>query len=95
MYQRIELCCECGKRAAGLRELGLTMDRQLVVHWRCAGCKRHVYVMKPLADYWRECPSERLSGPTKRTVTSSAWEASDALFLRQVGIRPDEPVMNS
>ena len=56
MYERIELTCECGHQPARLREVGLTVDRQLVIYWRCSHCRRQVYQVKPLAECWRECP---------------------------------------
>jgi hypothetical protein len=82
MYQRIRLACNCGRQPAGLRELGLTPDRQLVVHWRCPRCRKQVYVVRPLADYWRECPN-----PGALMLPKPADESDDALFLRSVGIR--------
>jgi hypothetical protein len=82
MYQRIELSCECGRQPARVREVGLTADRQLVIYWRCSQCRKHVYIVKSLADYWRECPS-----PVLPQVPAPAFEAEDALFLRRVGIR--------
>ena len=91
MYQRIQLSCECGRPPARVRELGLTSDRQLVIHWRCGQCKKHMFVVKSLADYWRECPST----PVQRfadyqIATRSTYHADDERFLRQVGIRPDD-----
>lgn len=56
MYQQIPLLCECGQEPTRLREVGLTADRQLVIYWRCSHCRRHVYIVKPLADCWRDCP---------------------------------------
>ena len=83
MYQRIELSCECGRQPARVREVGLTADRQLVIYWRCSQCRKHVYIVKSLADYWRECPGT----VTPQQVAAPAFEAEDALFLRRVGIR--------
>ena len=86
MYQRIELSCECGRQPARIREVGLTADRQLVIYWRCSQCRKHVYVIKSLADYWRECPAAGVI-----PQQAAPFEAADALFLRRVGIRfPDE-----
>ena len=85
MYQRITLSCECGRQPGRLREVGLTPDRQLVIHWRCSQCRRHVYIVKSLADYWRECPSHG-----SRLDRKASYETADALFLKQVGIRMPE-----
>ena len=64
MYERIELSCECGWHPTRLREVGLTVDRQLVIYWRCSHCRRQVYRVKPLADCWRECPATLPDGET-------------------------------
>jgi hypothetical protein len=82
MYQRIRLACDCGRQPAGLRELGLTPDRQLVVAWRCPRCRKQVCVVRPLADYWRECPN-----PGNAVASQPHGESEDAVFLRSVGIR--------
>jgi hypothetical protein len=86
MYQRIRLACNCGRQPSGLRELGLTPDRQLVVHWRCSLCRKKVYVVRPLADYWRECPSPGAPA-TPQPIDD---DSGDAFFLRSVGIRYSE-----
>ncbi len=87
MYQRINLSCECGRQPARVREVGLTPDRQLVIYWRCSQCRKHVYLVKSLADCWRDCPSATAAG-----VQQPSYAAEDARFLKRVGIRwPDEP----
>ncbi len=86
MYIRIPFACECGKSPSRLREVGLTSDHQLVVYWRCSQCRKHVYIVKPLADYWRECPEHQSSSPQDAEL-----KPEDTRFLRSVGIRmPDE-----
>jgi hypothetical protein len=85
MYRRITLTCECGRQAARVHEIGLTADRQLVIHWRCSHCRKYVYVVKPLADYWRECPSHHVVSEHK-----AARIAEDMCFLRRLGIVPPE-----
>jgi len=60
MYERIDVSCDCGWHPTRLREVGLTVDRQLVIYWRCSHCRRQVYRIKPLAECWHECPT--LSG---------------------------------
>jgi len=81
MYQRITLSCECGRQPFKVREIGLTPEHQLVIYWRCSQCRKHVYIVKALADYWRECPSA-----TPHIESTTAYGAADALFLRRVGI---------
>src|SRR5579872_858147 len=63
MYERIEVTCDCGWHPTRLREVGLTVDRQLVIYWRCSHCRRQVYRIKPLAECWRECPTPAPSSP--------------------------------
>ena len=82
MYQRIRLECNCGRQPARIRELGLTPDRQLVVGWRCPRCRKQVYIVRPLADYWRECPS-----PGAPAAPRPMDDPQDVAFLRSVGIR--------
>jgi len=60
----------------------LTPDRQLVIYWRCSQCRKHIYIVKSLADYWRECPSQ-----TALIAGKPVCGSEDALFLRRVGIR--------
>jgi len=70
--------------------LGLTPEHELVIHCWCVGCKRDIYLIKPLTDCWRECPKpedpvEPLNGSTARV------RQLDAEFLRSLGVRfPDE-----
>jgi hypothetical protein len=85
MYQRIALSCHCGRRPTRLREIGLTSDRQLVIYWQCSQCRKHVYVVRPLADYWRECPSPDYDSERKATYVSE-----DERFLQRLGIRLPE-----
>lgn len=85
MYQRIALLCDCGKLATRVREIGLTADRQLVIYWRCSQCRKHMYLVKSLADYWRECPSHGV--PSKQQTLD---QTADTLFLRSMGIRLPE-----
>jgi len=87
MYQRIHLACECGRRPLALREVGLTPDRQLVIHWRCSGCRKQVYIVRPLAEYWRECPN-----PGALPQARPPYAPADALFLRRLGIRLPEEI---
>jgi len=74
MYERIQLSCECGSQPSRLREIGLSADRQLVIYWRCSNCRRHMYIVKPLADCVRECPAEESA--------SAMVETGDSLFPR-------------
>ena len=76
MYETIELSCECGRRPTRLREVGLTVDRQLVIYWRCSQCRRQVYRVKPLAECWRECPVPVLHGAVATGSSSPPLETN-------------------
>ena len=77
MYERIQLSCECGSQPSRLREIGLSAERQLVIYWRCSNCRRHMYIVKPLADCVRECPTEE-------EPSSAMVETGDSLFPRHL-----------
>ena len=85
-YQTLLLHCKCGRPTTGLRDVGLTPDHQLVMHWRCTKCKRHAYVLMPLADCWRNCPhDEDLEGKTE--ASEEVISETDERFLHNLGIR--------
>jgi hypothetical protein len=52
MYKALVSSCECGRSAASIKEVILTSDRQLLLRWRCPGCRKMVHAFKPLADCW-------------------------------------------
>jgi len=83
-FETLRLRCECGRPTRGIREVGFTTDHQLVLHWRCSGCKRQVYVVKPLSECWRDCPSDP---ELLATTEAENVEAEDAKFLQSVGIK--------
>lgn len=87
-YHHMPLHCRCGEVPESIAEVGFTEDHQLVVHWWCTRCERIVYVAKPLAECWHECPSPRLS--LDRVLQASSGEIDgeeDARFLRSIGVR--------
>ncbi len=83
-YETLPLHCECGQQATRIREVGLTADHQLVLHWRCVACKKYVYVVKSLSDCWRDCPQEE----EHEAVDSpdSLIGDFDERFLRSLGV---------
>jgi hypothetical protein len=89
-YQTVSLSCECGKVPKFISAVGFSTDHQLVIHWRCSRCKEQVYVIKSLADCWRDCPKEGervdlTDSPTANITTQ------DQMFLRKLRIKyPDE-----
>ena len=80
MYEQIPLLCECGRQPGRLREIGLTADRQLVIYWRCSHCRRHVYIVKDLAECWRDCATIEAGG-----LAAAAGPASDLERQRSRG----------
>jgi hypothetical protein len=83
-FETLRLRCDCGRPTCEIREVGFTADHQLVLHWRCSGCKRHVRVLKPLSDCWRDCPS---NPELPATFHVEDVEVEDAKFLQSVGIK--------
>jgi|SRR6185436_8160673 len=85
-FRQLPLRCACGLAPARIKQVGFTPAHQLVIHWRCTVCKRHVYVVKDLADGWPDCP--------KPAVLSAFFESSDeqvrkndAEFLHCLGVK--------
>ena len=83
-YETLQLRCECGQHTTRIREVGFTADHQLVLHWRCLGCKKYVYVVKSLSDCWRDCPEE--DGLKNAPSTDAAVRENDIQFLRSLGV---------
>lgn len=73
-YRHFSLACRCGSPPARIEEVGVTDDRELVIHWWCQDCRRVVYASKSLADCWRECPKPE--NP----------EGFDQQFLASIGV---------
>jgi hypothetical protein len=87
-FRPVALACECGRVPSRLNRLGFTPGHQLVIHWRCLGCKKDVYVVKDLAECWRDCPKpeDASENPADELVREP-----DISFLHSLGIRfPDE-----
>ena len=90
-YQTLALNCECGARTTRIRDVGFTADHQLILHWLCSQCKRHVYAVKPLAECWRDCPTEDDFREQASAVRHES-PANDADFLHTLGIKWPESV---
>ena len=87
-FVQLPLYCTCGRAASRIRDVGLTTDHQLVVGWWCSGCKKHVLVVKALADCWRDCPKPKQG--RKISPVSKELEP-DERFLHHLGVRfPEE-----
>jgi hypothetical protein len=85
-FRQFDLRCECGLPPAAIQQVGLSPERQLVIHWLCAGCGKAMFVVRDLADCWEDCPkseeSEAATGPGHEPETPGG----DAGFLRRMGI---------
>jgi hypothetical protein len=92
-YRHLPLQCQCGEVPDHISEVGFSADHQLVIHWWCLRCRRLVYVVKPLADCWRDCPSTEDSLDTQLEALEPVTDARESLdfdfeFLRSMGVKP-------
>ena len=91
-FQPFSLRCECGVVPRRIKQVGLTSAHQFVVHWRCAGCRRELYVVKDLSECWRECPPAAGGDESVEAAESAElMREPDAAFLHSLGVKfPDE-----
>jgi hypothetical protein len=88
-FQALSLRCECGLAPLRIKQVGLTAEHQLVIHWRCSGCKRQIYAVKDLNDCWHECPSPDDQQEVCNADAEKMCEP-DVEFLHSLGVRlPD------
>jgi hypothetical protein len=83
-FRKLFFQCECGRSAARVRDLGVTARQELVVRWRCAGCKRRVLIVTKLSDCWG--PSIQ-SGRGQTMADQEDVTAFDIQFLRSLAVR--------
>ncbi len=83
-FRRLPLVCECGRVPSHFKSVGLTSARELVVHWRCAACRRSVQIAIPLSDCWRACPDKE--DPAAVGV-GCEFLPDDLVFLRSIHIK--------
>ena len=81
-YRRFPLSCECGGEPKQIMGVGFSAGRELVIHWRCARCRKRVCTVRPLADCWRDS-----FGPPRVTVSGALATADDRRFLHSIGVR--------
>ena len=84
-YRMLSVCCECGRCANRIKNIGFTAQHELVLHWWCSGCKRDVYLVKSLSDCWRCCPEPEGFANVGETVRP-AFGPDDTRFLRRLGV---------
>ena len=73
-FRPFSLVCECGCVPSQFKSVGLTPERELVVHWICRGCHQPVYFVKSLPRPAR--------APRKKAATPEGAPASGTLRLR-------------
>lgn len=93
-YLTLSLECECGRSATSVQEVGFTNDHQLILRWRCTKCKKQAYVLKPLEECWKECPTEsdlaEAAEPETAEPVEKKIQQTDEEFLQAIGVRlPD------
>jgi hypothetical protein len=89
-FRQFALCCECGLIPTRIRQVGLSVEHQLVIHWWCMGCRKAMYVVKDLAECWEECPKPDEFGVSTANPPDAERRDGDVNFLHRMGIRfPD------
>ncbi|HEX4309209.1 MAG TPA: hypothetical protein VHZ25_04225 [Acidobacteriaceae bacterium] len=72
--------------ATRIRQVGLSTEHQLVIHWWCLGCRKAMYVAKDLADCWEECPKPEDLDIVPAPAYDLERQRGDAQFLQSMGI---------
>jgi hypothetical protein len=78
-YRHFSLRCGCGAAPARIEEVGVTDERELVIHWWCEECQKVVYASKSLSDCWRDCPV-----PPRPVAEPAGY---DEQFLESIGVK--------
>jgi hypothetical protein len=86
-FRPFDLGCECGLIPTRIRQVGLTVEHQLVIHWWCIGCRKAMYVVKDLAECWEDSPKPEDFGVTKVPGADGESHQGDVNFLHNLGIR--------
>ena len=88
-YRKLPLSCECGAVPKRIMNVGLSTGQELVIHWVCPRCRRHVYAVKPLAECMQQCPTEASANLSNSNVIMDT--PADRRFLHSIGVTlPDE-----
>jgi hypothetical protein len=86
-FRPFALSCECGLVPARIKQVGLTADHQLVIHWWCLRCRKAIYVVKDLSlCVAKNCGAEDAEGWAE-VETPAPAPGGDARFLASMGIR--------
>jgi hypothetical protein len=85
-FRQFALCCECGLIPTRIRQVGLSTEHQLVIHWWCMSCRKAMFVVKDLAECWEECPKPDDCGVTAIAAHDLERQRDDENFLHRLGI---------
>jgi len=86
-FRPFALSCECGVTPTRIKQVGLSANRQLVIHWWCLRCRKSIYVVRDLRQCWEESAgAEDLDGDAGISTEASV-PGGDAQFLQSMGIR--------
>jgi hypothetical protein len=73
---------------ARIKQVGLSPEHQLVIHWWCMRCRKAMYVVKDLSECWEESPSqEELEASSPEVPAGHDRPQGDERFLHSMGIR--------
>ena len=85
-FRQFPLSCECGLVPTRIRQVGLSTEHQLVIHWWCVACRKAMFVVKDLAECWEECPTPESEGTIPAPAYDADRQRGDANFLHSMGI---------
>ena len=85
-FRQFKLCCECGLIPTRIRQVGLSTEHQLVIHWWCMGCRKAMFVVKDLAECWEECPKPEDPDIAPSPAYDIERQRGDTNFLHSMGI---------
>jgi len=86
-FRPFPLSCECGLVPARIKQVGLSADRQLVIHWWCLRCRKAIYVVKDLRQCLEESTGAEAPAACAEISTQPLPPGGDARFLESMGIR--------
>jgi len=81
-YRHLSMNCRCGLPPSRIDEVGITDDREIVIHWWCEECQRVVYASKSVDSCWP-------AGNSTVIPETDLQNAYDAQFLQKLGIVDD------
>jgi len=78
-YRRFPMSCECGGEPKQIAGVGFSINREIVIHWRCGRCHKRVCTVKPILEAWSDCFGGR------SLVTADTPD--DRRFLHSIGVK--------